>query len=204
MKKIIVLLVLFVCILFPVFSSEENPVDQDVETVKEENLNPSGWWNDFWAGSHVTYDLYARSVLLQREGVNFGGGLSLGVKTPRFRFDTYFQGDYFMKPLGGEGGAAALEFDLEGGITLSWKFIEFWNFDTYVGCDIGYYAQFVRTHYQPETFTLGFNGLMIRPKLYTELNIGNWYGLSVAVFFQMPVYPVYSDYRGLGIMFSFV
>lgn len=206
MKKTILLLLIIIFMIVPLVAADapSNPLEASQSTGDVPKLQPKGWWNDLWSGSHLTYDLYVRSVLLNHHSLNYGGGLSLGVKTSNLRVDTYFQGDYFLKPLGGEGGAAKMEFDLEPGISLYWKFIKFWNFDTYVGCDIGYYAQFVKTHYQPDYFTLGFNGLMIRPKLYTELNIGNWYGLSLAVFYQLPVYPSYSDYRGLGILFSFV
>ena len=167
----------------------------------EEDLNPSGWWADFWRDSFVSYDLYGRSVLMG-DDLNFGGGFSIGVETEDFVFLGYAQGDYFLFPLGSTGTAAALEFDLEFGLTLGWKFLKFWHFDTYVGCDLGYYTQFVQTHYQPNGYTIGFNGIMLRPKLMTELNIGRYYGISVGVFYQFPLYPRYERYQGVGIMVS--
>ena len=194
MKKIsAIVLIMITLISMPIYSTEGTP--------EEEELNPSGWWDALWEGSHLTYDLYARSVLMG-DSLNFGGGLSLGVKTNHFRFDGYFQGDYFMSPLGTEGSAAAMEMDFEIGISLYWKMISFWHFDTYIGCDLGYYMQLVQTHYQPNGQTIGFNGIMLRPKLVTELNIGNWYGISVGVFYQFPLFPAYSRYRGVGIMVS--
>ena len=168
----------------------------------DETLNPKGWWEAFWDGAYVSYDLYGRSVLMGNDDLNFGGGLSIGVETENFLFQVYGQGDYFLFPLGSTGTAAALEFDIEGGITLGWKFINFWHFDVFLACDLGYYAQFVQTHYQPGGYTLGFNGIMLRPKLMTELNIGRYYGISVGVFYQFPLYPSYSRYQGVGIMVS--
>ena len=165
-------------------------------------LDPKGWWEAFWEGAYVSYDLYGRSVLLGNDDLNFGGGLSIGVETGNFLFQVYGQGDYFLFPLGSTGTAAALEFDIEAGVTLGWKFIKFWNFDVFLACDIGYFAQFVQTHYQPNGYTIGFNGIMLRPKLMTELNIGKYYGISVGVFYQFPLYPSYSRYQGVGIMVS--
>ena len=90
----------------------------------------------------------------------------------------------------------------ETGMSLGWKFLKFWAFDVYIACDIGYYMQLVETHYQPGKQTIGFNGIMLRPKLMTELNIGKWYGISLGVFYQFPLYPFYNRYQGVGIMVS--
>lgn len=192
MKKLIAIAALVLSLLaVPLYAAEpETP-----------ELNPEGWWNALWEGVYPTYDLYIRSVLMGGS-LNFGGGFSVGAETPDFRFEGYLQGDYFMSPLGTEGTAAAMEIDLELGVSLGWKFLKFWNFDTYIACDIGYYMQFVETHYQPGRQTIGFNGIMLRPKLMTELNIGKWYGISVGVFYQFPLYPSYGRYQGVGIMVS--
>ena len=192
MKKLIAVAALVLSLLaVPLYAAEpEKP-----------ELNPEGWWNALWEGVYPTYDLYIRSVLMGGS-LNFGGGFSVGAETPDFRFEGYLQGDYFMSPLGTEGTAAAMEIDLELGVSLGWKFLKFWNFDTYIACDIGYYMQFVETHYQPGRQTIGFNGIMLRPKLMTELNIGKWYGISVGVFYQFPLYPSYGRYQGVGILVS--
>ena len=192
MKKLIAIAALVLSLLaVPLYAAEpETP-----------ELNPEGWWNALWEGVYPTYELYIRSVLMGGS-LNFGGGFSVGAETPDFRFEGYLQGDYFMSPLGTEGTAAAMEIDLELGVSLGWKFLKFWNFDTYIACDIGYYMQFVETHYQPGRQTIGFNGIMLRPKLMTELNIGKWYGISVGVFYQFPLYPSYGRYQGVGIMVS--
>ena len=183
MRRILIV-ILIVSSLLPVYSATVVPAE-------DEELNPAA----------LRYDLYGRSVLMG-DDLNFGGGISIGVETPNFVFEVYGQGDYFLFPLGSKGTAAALEFDIEAGITLGWKFLKFWHFDTYVACDIGYYMQFVQTHYQPDGYTIGFNGIMLRPKLMTELNIGKWYGISLGVFYQFPLYPGYDRYRGIGIMVS--
>ena len=193
MKKISVVFPLFFVMLIPAFSSET-----ETETAE---LNPKGWWAALWEGVYPTYDLYGRSVLFT-DSMNVGGGFTIGAETPMFRFEFYAQGDYFMAPLDSQGSLALLEFDVEAGLSLGWKFLKFWSFDVYVACDIGYFMQFLITPYQSDSYTLGFNGLMVRPKLMTELNIGKWYGISVGVFYQFPVYPSYERYRGIGIMVS--
>ena len=193
MKKIGVVILLFLLFSFPLMANEEGDSTE---------LDPEGWWAAFWHDASISYDLYGRSVLLGNDDLNFGGGLSIGVETENFLFQIYGQGDYYLFPLGSKGTAAALEFDLEAGITMGWKFIKFWNFDVFIACDLGYFLQFVQTHYQPGGYTLGFNGIMLRPKLMTELNIGKYYGISIGVFYQFPLYPSYERYQGLGLMVS--
>lgn len=163
----------------------------------------AGWWSGLWEGAHFSYDGYFRSALL-RDNPTLGGGLSLGVETNMFKFESYAQADYFMAPLGGEGGAAALEFTWEAGINLNWKFLQFWGFNVWAACDIGYFGQMVKGFSYPpyDSYMLGANGLIIRPKLMTELKIAKYYGLTLGVFYQLPVYPAYADYNGLGIVFS--
>lgn len=191
MRRFPVLIMIVLALSFPAAAAES-------EYVK---LDPEGWWAALWDGVYPTYDLYARSVLFG-DSMNFGGGFTIGAETDLFRFEFYAQGDYFMSPLGSTGSLALLEFDIESGLSLGWKFMKFWSFDVYVACDIGYFMQFVITPYQSDSYTLGFNGIMLRPKLMTELNIGKWYGISVGVFYQFPLYPAYERYRGIGIMFS--
>ena len=43
---------------------------------------------------------------------------------------------------------------------------------------------------------------MVRPKLMTDLKIAKYYGIMMGVFYQIPIYPAYSDYAGFGIMLS--
>lgn len=189
MKKIILVLLL-ILMAVPAFASDN-----------ERKLDPTGWWNALWEDSQFCYDLYARSSLL-RNSLSFGGGLSLGVETTQFRFDFYAQGDYFMTPVGVSGTVAALETDVETGLSLGWKFLKFWAFNTYLSCDIGYYAQFIIPQRYSSELTLVNNGLMIRPKLMTELKIAKYYGITMGVYYQFPLFPGYSDYRGFGIIVS--
>ena len=189
MKKILIVILVLSLPLFSAFSADD-----------EITLNPESWWSELWTDAHFSYDVYVRSTLL-RGDYNVGGGISLGVTTNRFRFESYFQGDYFFTPMG-NSYFSPLEFDVEAGLTLGWKFLEVGSFDVYIAGDIGYFMQFVQTPYQPDYYTIGFNGIMLRPKLMTELNIGKWYGISVGVFYQFPLYPSYGRYQGVGIMVS--
>lgn len=189
MRRFLLILLISALALLPLSAEEKYASD------------PEGWWTSLWSSSSFNYDIYVRSVML-RGGINAGGGLSFGITTDRFRFDLYGQGDYFLEPLGGQGGAALLEIDGEVGLTLGLRILSFWAFDTYIACDIGYYMQFLKTPYQDDIFTLGFNGLMVRPKLMTDLKIAKYYGIMMGVFYQIPIYPAYSDYAGFGIMLS--
>ncbi len=189
MKKALLTAFLAFALIMPLFAEEEYA------------SNPEGWWNDLWKDSTFNMDIYGRSTF-QRGSISVGGGLSAGVTTGRFRFDLYGQTDYFLQPLGGSGGAALFEMDAEAGITLGMKIVSFWSFDTYIACDLGYYMQFLKTPYQSDIATLGFNGLMIRPKLLTDLKIAKYYGIMLGVYYQLPIYPAYSDYSGFGIMLS--
>ena len=188
-------------------ASEAVQAPVEAEPVKESQYaaggNPEGWWNALWSNAQFSYDLFAKSTLLRGDNV-IGGGLSMGVETEKFRFEGYGQADYFMKPFGGNGGLAGLELCTEIGVDAAWKFLEFWSFDIWAGCDIGYFTQLVKgLSYPPyDELVMGYSGLMIRPKLLTELKIAKYYGLTLGFYYQIPVYPAYSDYSGLGIMFS--
>lgn len=189
MRKFLIILLIVFIPLFPVFSDGE-----------EISLNPESWWSELWTDAHFSYDVFVRSTLL-RGDYNVGGGLSLGVTTDRFRFESYFQGDYFFTPMGNTY-ISPLEFDLETGLTLGWKFLEVGNFDVYIAGDIGYFMQFTSYHETSGIF-MNENGFMARAKLVTELPIVRYYSISLGVYYQTPIFPHYQDYSGLGIMFSF-
>ena len=174
-----------------------------VESKYASEGNPEGWWNALWNDAHVSYDLFVQSTLLRGENVP-GGGLSLGVETDKFRFETYGMGNYFMKPFAGNGGIAGMEISAEVGIDAAWKFLEFWSFDVWATCSVGYFTQLVKgLPYPPyDEMVMGYSGLMIRPRLLVELKIAKYYGLTAGFYYQVHVYPGYSDYSGLGIMFS--
>ena len=188
MKKFLIVLLILLIPLSYVFSADE-----------EVTLDPESWWSELWTDARFSYDVYARSTLL-RGDYNVGGGLSLGVTTNRFRFESYFQGDYFFTPMG-NAYYSPLEFDIEAGLTLGWKFLEVGSFDVYIAGDIGYFMQFTSYH-NPEGIFMNENGFMFRAKLITELPIVKYYSISLGVYYQTPIFPHYSDYSGLGIMFS--
>lgn len=190
MKKIILIIILISSILVPALYAQEQYAS-----------NPQGWWDDLWIDSQASFDLFAKSTLI-RGNISVGGGFSGGVETPQFRFDLYVLGDYFLEPLGGKGGAAKLEIAPEVGISLGWKFLKFWAFNTYLSCDLGYFAQLAMTDYGGSSFILGANGLMVRPKLMTELKIAKYYGITIGVYYQFPLFPGYKDYNGFGILLS--
>ena len=203
-RKIVILFMMFALLLAPLSAADAGKAGAK-EPVRESQYaaggNPEGWWNALWSNAQFSYDLFAKSTLLRGENVP-GGGLSMGVETDKFRFEGYGQLDYFLKPFAGTG-IATMELNTELGVSAAWKFLEFWSFDIWAGCDIGYYTQLVDgLPYAPDQLVMGYSGLILRPKLLTELKIAKYYGLTLGFYYQMPVYPAYSDYSGLGIMFS--
>lgn len=160
------------------------------------------WWEKDIEKPMFSYDLFARAFMNQDTNFGLGGGLSMGVQTDSFRFELYGLADYFMKPIGGSGGAASLELMVEAGTTFAWKFMEAWRTRTYVELDFGYYAQLVQIPQQPGETFLAYNGIMMRPKIVTHLQILKHWDLSMGLFYQVPLYPVYEPYNGLGIIFG--
>ena len=184
MKKLILFFIAIVLIISPSYADGEE------------------WWEAPLPPASFSYDLFLRANLVRGDDVSVGGGISLGLQTPNFKFEAYCLADWYLNPLGGSGGAATLEVSVEPGASFYWQFLQVWRTRHYLGIDIGYYMQLVQTHYQPNGMTIGFNGIMLRPKLMTELNIGKWYGISVGVFYQFPLYPYYDRYQGVGILVS--
>ncbi len=162
------------------------------------------WWQSEVEQASFSYDLYFRTQMLRNATFSLGGGLNLGLQTASFKFEVYGLGDYYLMPLGGTGGAASLEFSIETGVMLAWKFMEVWRTRTYVCLDMGWYAQFAKIPQQPDDIFMGFNGIMFRPKIMTEIRISEHYAVSIGLFYQFPLYPAYSDYRCLGAMVSFI
>lgn len=160
------------------------------------------WWQSQVEEASFCYDLYFRTQMLRNATFSLGGGLNFGVETASFKFEFYGLGDYYLAPLGGSGGAASLEFSIEAGVMLGWKFMEVWRTRTYLCLDMGWYAQFAKIPQQPDDTFMGFNGIMFRPKIMTEIRISKHYAVSIGLFYQFPLYPAYSDYRCLGAMVS--
>ncbi len=144
-------------------------------------------------------NLYGRATMVRENSFSFGGGLNIGIETNAFQFSLYGLGDYFPKPIGGTGGAASLEFMAETGAMFAWKIIEAWITKNYIAIDFGYYMQFAKIPQDPDTLFLAKNGFMIRPKIHTLLQISKHHSISISLYYQIPLYPQYSDYKGLGI-----
>lgn len=163
---------------------------------KEQN----DWWDSEIEKAHFSYDVYFRSFKNRGSNFSVGGGLNIGLQTSSFKFELYGLGDYFLKPLGGEGGAASLEYMLEVGGMLAWKFMEVWRTRTYICLDVGYFMQFASIPRAPKDIFMAMNGIMIRPTVKTYFQISKNYDMSLGLFFQTPLYPVYNDYRGVGVI----
>lgn len=172
-------------------------------TDEADSPEQKSWWQSQVEDASFSYDLYFRTQMLRNATFSLGGGLNLGLETPSFKFEFYGLGDYYMKPIGGSGGAASLEFSIETGVMLGWKFMEVWRTRTYICLDMGWYAQFFKLPTDPDSnLYMGFNGIMFRPKIMTEIRISKHYAISIGLFYQFPLYPAYSDYRCLGAMVS--
>ena len=169
---------------------------------EESEEEKKSWWQTEAESAGFLYDVYFRTVMLRHDTFTVGGGVNLGVETDSFQFAVYGLGDYFMSPLGGNGGAASLEYMVETGVMFSWKFVQAWVSRTYIAIDAGYFMQYAKIPQDTSTIFLANNGIMIRPKVYTLIQIGKYYNMSIGFFYQIPLYPVYTDYSGFGAFLS--
>ncbi len=156
------------------------------------------WWQNEVESASFIYDVYFRATMLRENTFALGGGVNIGLETETFQFALYGLGDYFMAPIGGQGGAASLEYMVETGAMFSWKFVEAWISRTYIAIDAGYFMQFAKIPQDPTKIFLAYNGIMIRPKVYTLLQIGKYYNMSIGFYYQIPLYPAYNDYKAFG------
>lgn len=156
------------------------------------------WWQNEVESASFIYDVYFRATMLRENTFALGGGVNIGLETETFQFALYGLGDYFMAPIGGQGGAASLEYMVETGAMFSWKFVEAWISRTYIAIDAGYFMQFAKIPQDPTKIFLANNGIMIRPKVYTLLQIGKYYNMSIGFYYQIPLYPAYNDYKAFG------
>ena len=165
----------------------------------EETTEEKSWWETTIEKATFMYDLYGRATMLREDSFGLGGGVNIGLETDSFQFAVYGLCDYFMNPLGGIGGAASLEFMVESGALFAWKLAEAWISRSYVAVEFGYYMQFARIPQDPTVTFFANNGFIIRPKFYTLLQISKHYNISIGIYYQMPLYPAYSDYKGIGV-----
>lgn len=189
MKRFILLLIAILVALVPLAAEE---VEEELE-----------WWEVPPEKPEITYDLFARATMVRGNTPAIGGGFDIGLRTNSFKFEIYALGDYYMNPLGGNGGAATLEFSVEPGITFAWKLMQVWRTRTYIELDVGYYMQFAQIPQNPGAgIFMAHNGLMLRPKVVTEFQIARHYKMAIGLYYQFPIMPAYDEYRGLGVMFS--
>lgn len=191
MKKLITLL-LILTLAFSLFASTSS-------SEPAQTSQPKSWWQTTIEDATFMYDLYFRATMLREDSFSLGGGINLGLETDSFQFAIYGLGDYFLDPIGGLGGAASLEYMIESGAMFAWKLAEAWISRSYIAIDFGYYMQFAKIPQDPDTLFLANNGFMIRPKFYTLLQISKHYNMSIGLYYQIPLYPQYSDYKGVGV-----
>ena len=174
-------------------------------SASEESASELEWWEMPPEKPEFTYDLFGRVSMVRGSSLAVGGGIDLGIKTDSFKFEIYTVGDYYLSPLGGQGGAALLEFSVEPGVTFSWKFMQVWRTRTYLGLDIGYFMQYAKIPQDPSVgIFLAHNGLMLRPKVVTEFQFAKHYNMSIGIYYQIPIFPAYDEYRGLGVMLAII
>ncbi len=204
MKRLSLLLITFL-FCFTLFAEETDqkilvPVSTHKEEVVSEPVEEKGWWDAEVEEAEIAYDLYFRTVMVRGSNFTLGGGLTLGLQTASFKFELYGLMDYFLKPLGGDGGASSMEFMVEPGMSIAWKMLQVWKTRTFLGIDVGYYMQMASLPRDPKHLYLGMNGLMLRPKITTQFKFAKHYDMSLGFFYQIPLYPGYSEYKGFGVI----
>ncbi len=208
MKKALII-ILTLLLVFPLFSSSDITIDDEFIASLSRALEEKGyelkkndeeksWWQNEVETASFLYDVYFRATMLRENTFALGGGVNIGLETETFQFAVYGIGDYFMAPVGGQGGAASLEYMAETGVMFSWKFVEAWISRTYIAMDAGYFMQFAKIPQDPTKIFLANNGIMIRPKVYTLFQISKHYNMSIGFYYQIPLYPAYNDYKAFG------
>lgn len=152
-----------------------------------------------------SYDAFFRATIVRDSQLAVGGGVSGGVDIGRTRLSLYFLGDYYQDALGGDGFAANREFSLEPGVSAEWQLCQVWKMKIWAGLDIGCFMQFANVWQDPDAGTVfGTKGIMARAKLTAEFAFVKYWGMSLGVYYQLPLAPDYDDYRGLGFLLSIV
>ena len=207
MKRIF-LTILVLLLAFGLSASDITVDDEFIESLSraladkgyeiKKTQEEKSWWQNEVETASFMYDVYFRATMLRENTFALGGGVNIGLETETFQFAFYGIGDYFMAPVGGQGGAASLEYMVETGAMFSWKFVEAWISRTYIAIDAGYFMQFAKIPQDTTKIFLANNGIMIRPKVYTLLQISKHYNISIGFYYQIPLYPAYNDYKAFG------
>lgn len=167
-----------------------------------QDTQSKSWWQSTIEDATFMHNVFLRATMVRENSFALGGGINIGLETDTFQFALYGLGDYFPDPIGGLGGAASLEYMIESGAMFAWKLAEAWISRSYIAVDFGYYMQFAIIPQDPSTLFLAKNGFMIRPKFYTLLQITKTYSMSIGLYYQIPLYPQYSDYKGVGVILA--
>lgn len=144
------------------------------------------------------YSLFGRAGFVRGTDYTAGAGLSGGVEIGRTRLEAYVLGDYFFSPMGGNAFAGVKEFTVEPGVSVGMNMFNLGPVRGFLALDLGFFMQFGEVWQDPDAgMMMGHIGLMGRLKLMLELK---YFGLGV--YYQLPVFPTFEDYRGLGIIIS--
>jgi len=142
-----------------------------------------------------------------REGdIVAGGDFAVGLHAEGITYDGYIRGGYSFNP-GGGPMAMSVEIIAEFGARVSWEFYSNSYVKTSLSLDFGYLMDFAKqtTLADPNTYYLCYNGLVIRPCLWTSMHMFWDYSISIGVFYQAVTYPrpVGKELDGLGFAVKF-
>lgn len=131
-------------------------------------------------------------------GVNF----NIKKGNQEFSVGPYIHGEYFFSPFGvSTGEYIGREVELEAGANITYPFFKTGKFALKIGCDIGYYMQWLEYNSLISNSThLSYNGLMLRPtftiQFYELWNMP----IALSLYYQVTAIMPYADYNGFGLM----
>lgn len=148
-------------------------------------------------------DIYATGKLVRSTDFAAGGGFAAGYYGNGLTVALYANASYVFNP---GGGPLALNMEIlaEPGLRLSWRFFRSGMLSTDISLDTGFLTAWGlnRTFGEQWKFYLVYPGIVTRPGLTMNLDLGGGFAFSLGIFYQMAVYPRYvgSEYDGFGIV----
>ena len=176
MKKILVILLLFILIL-PIFAKD----DKERTDV------------------HLAAHLYGDAVMLYGYPA-VGGAFDIGLNIDTVSIATYLRFEHLFRPQGSNTGKLVVAEEMgELGLSFKVRLYELGRFNVSLGINTGWYQQWVMLGSNAGIYNLVHNGVIVRPECNIGWRIlGQWY-MELGFFYQTPLYPFYNGYQGWGV-----
>lgn len=175
--------------------ADKSELENVAVTLSESDENP-------FTRKGFLFDLSLQTTLVRKMDLVYGGTIAMGYRDRTYLYSVYGRFDYFTAPLGSSTGRlATIEMNIEAGMNFAFVIsAQDWQ-ESKLSIDVGYYMQWYERSGLQNVFFLGYNGLMLRPKLSARVNLP-LLKLEIGLYYQSAVLPRYSDYDGWGFYIS--